>query len=208
MFKFLAPDGCTYFRDKPFAYNLPGPDQKWARTDHPEPCEPDGALCGYGRLHLMNKLSAVHAPIGSWWPWWARGVGEPIGGDTKKTAYAAVELRRITRHTFWRMLRLGWGAGANLDYASLRNADLRGANLRSASLYHADLRGADLFNANLRYALLRGANLHGAYLRGADLRAVSLRDASLLMTDLSQVKHDILTLWPDRFDMSRLESDS
>ena len=141
MFKFLAPDGCTYYGGKPFAYNLPRRGEKWALTEHPNPAEPDGEQCGAGRLHLMNGLDAQYAPV-NWWVWWARGVGEQIGGDEEKTAFAAVELRRITRDVFWRALRLGWGRRADL-----RGADLRGADLRGADLSNATLRGADLSRA-------------------------------------------------------------
>ena len=143
MFKFLDGSGCTYYEGKPFAYNLPGHDEKWSKpTMHPEPAEPDGAACGRGRLHLMNRLDARYAPA-NWWPWWARGI-DHIGGDEEKTAFAGVELRRIDRRVFWRCLRppFNWGSGA----------DLSGANLNWANLYRANL---------------RGANLSGAYLRGA-----------------------------------------
>ena len=178
MFKLLDPSGCTYHDDKTFAYNLPERGRKWSKpTAHPEPAEPDGKACGSGRLHLMNHLDAQYAPT-NWWPWWARGIGE-IGGDEEKTAYAAVELRRIDRHVFWRCLRLGWGKGRNLSGADLYGADLRGANLSEAYLSVANLRWANLSEANLRVANLSEANLSGADLRRANLSGANLYGAIL-----------------------------
>ncbi len=74
--------------------------------------------------------------------------------------------------------------GADLRFASLRNADLRDANLIGADLSDADLRsanlsGAKLSGADLRDGDLRGADLSGANLSGADLRGANLRDADL-----------------------------
>jgi len=129
MWKFLAPDGCTYYGGEPFVYNLPATGEKWARTEHPAPAEPDGRACGAGRLHLMKNFDACHAPS-NWWPWWARGEGL-VGEDNQKAAYQAVELRRVPRHVFWRCLRppFDWGCGANMRWANLNGANLRGANL-------------------------------------------------------------------------------
>jgi len=163
MFKFLDPSGCTYYKNRPFAYNLPERGQKWSKpTMHPSPAEPDGQACGPGRLHLMNRLDARYAPA-SWWPWWARGI-DKIGGDEEKTAFAGVQLRRMDRRVFWRCLRppFNWGKGANL-----REANLEGANLYGAYLYGANLEGANLEGANLEGADLRRANLRGANLEGA-----------------------------------------
>jgi len=214
--KFLSPDGSTYWQGKPFTYNLPRANEKWAITIHPEPAEPDGEACGPGRIHLMRHLDASYAPV-PWWPWWAEPAGDTvsvpvydedgnnagireqsnlIGGDSEKSTYVAVRLRRINRNVFWRALRspFNWGAGANLRGANLRGADLRRANLRGADLTWANLgeaylrgadlgeaylRGADLRRANLRGADLRGADLTGAYLTGAYLRGANLRGANL-----------------------------
>ena len=191
MFKFLDPSGCTYYDGIPFAYNLPARGQKWSEwTVHPEPADPDGAACGPGRLHLMNRLDARYAPA-NWWPWWARGV-HAVGGDGEKTAFGAVQLRRIDRRVFWRCLRppFNWGKGADLRRADLRRADLRSANLWGADLRRADLRGsnlrkADLYGADLRGADLYGANLYGANLTRADLSGANLYGANLSGADLS-----------------------
>ena len=191
MFKFLTPDGCTYYDNQPFVYNLPGQGEKWGRpTVHPNPAEPDGRPCGPGRLHLMIQLSAAYAPT-NWWPWWARGIGPIIGADDEKAAYAAVQLRRIRPRVLWRCLRppFNWGYGADLRWADLSGADLRGADLRGADLSGADLsgadlRGADLSGANLRWADLSRADLSGADLRWADLRWANLGGADLRWANL------------------------
>ena len=74
--------------------------------------------------------------------------------------------------------------GANLRGANLQDADLRGADLQDAYLRGADLQDADLQDANLRGANLRGADLQDAYLRGADLQDADLRGADLRGADL------------------------
>jgi hypothetical protein len=136
MFKFLHPDGCTYHDGKQFIYDLPGPGQKWARTDHPTPGKPDGMACGPGGLHAMKGLDASYAPPLGWWPWWCREVGVRLGADETKIRNTALELRRISPRTLARCLRppFNWGRRANLDGADLRGADLRGADLRWANL--------------------------------------------------------------------------
>ena len=181
MFKFLDPAGCTYYDGQPFAYNLPGRDEKWSEpTMHPDPAEPDGEACGPGRLHLMNDLGAQYAPA-NWWPWWARGVGEEIGGDKEKTAFAGVELRRIERRVLWRALRppFNWGKRANLSRANLSWANLSWANLSWANLSRANLSRANLSRANLYGADLSRADLYGA--------------------DLHEADHDEYTIWPEGF---------
>ena len=62
-------------------------------------------------------------------------------------------------------------AGANLNYA----------NLRDANLNYANLTGAGLRGANLNYAYLTGANLTDANLTGADLTDAYLRDGEKLI---------------------------
>ena len=93
--------------------------------------------------------------------------------------------------------------GADLSNASVR-ADLTGANLRSAklvgtSLAPANLERADLRGADFEFADLRGANLSGAKLRGTP--GTGVRDAKNLdvAKDLSLVKYDHSTEWPDSF---------
>ena len=137
--KFLDPSGCTYFNGKPFVYNLPGRNEKWALTEHPEPAvESDGEACGPGGLHLKKSLDSGSAPV-NWWPWYARPAGVLLGQDNEKMRLTAVELRRVDRRVFHRCLRppFNWGMNANLT-----NADLRDADLRDADLTDANLRGA------------------------------------------------------------------
>ena len=167
MWKFLTPDGATYYKGRPFYYNLPQVGEKWSTpTFAPNMAsEPDGKDCGEGGLHLMKDFSAAYAP-NSWWPWYAEPVGKILGESDEKVRCQGVKLRRVGRFEFWRMIRLGW---------------VRDANLPSADLRYADLRGADLWCADLRYADLRDANLRYADLRGADLRDADLRDA--IITD-------------------------
>ena len=108
--------------------------------------------------------------------------------------------------------------GAKLGAASLVDANLSGADLSDAlvqaDLRRADLRGAKLVGtqfarANLEKADLRGADLDFADLRGANLKGAKLRrtesggtdDAKLdSARDLSFVRYDGGTTWPDEFD--------
>jgi uncharacterized protein YjbI with pentapeptide repeats len=86
-------------------------------------------------------------------------------------------------------------AGAHLEGADLRRADLagqslrearlRGAALARARLQGADLRGADLTQANLADADLAGANLTGARLVEANLAGADLSRAVLWSADLT-----------------------
>jgi len=88
--------------------------------------------------------------------------------------------------------------GADLEAADLQDAYLRGAYLRGANLQDADLRGADLQDAYLRGADLQDADLQDADLQDADLRDANLRDANLrrARTDL----FDILLRVPNEID--------
>ena len=154
----------------------------------------------------MKRLDARYAPAG-WWPWYARGVGDEIGSDDEKVAFAGVELRRINRRVFWRCLRppFNWGAGANLYRANLSGADLSRANLSGADLSRANLYGAYLSGANLSGADLSGANLSRAYLYGANLYGANLSGADLSRANLSRaylsgVRWNAYTVWPTGFE--------
>ena len=178
MFKFLRPDGTTVADGKAFVYNLPGRNEKWARTDHPDPLlEPDGYDCGPGGLHLMKHLDAKYAPS-TWWVWWARPCGTVLGESDEKIRSTGVELRRITPEVFAKCLRFGWGKKADLHGADLRWADLHRANLRWANLHKANLNCADLRWADLRWADLRRANLRSAALNGAYLKGALMPDGT------------------------------
>jgi len=69
--------------------------------------------------------------------------------------------------------------GAHLNGANLQGAHLTLANLTGANLTGADLTGAHLEEAHLTSANLQGANLTGAYLEGADLQKANLEGANL-----------------------------
>jgi len=87
---------------------------------------------------------------------------------------------------------------ANLSRSNLSNADLSGANL-----YNADLSMANLSNANLSNSSLSGAILYLADLSNADLSRANLSRADLREADLTTVRHDQHTIWPDGFDFVR-----
>lgn len=216
MFIFLDPTGAIYYDDKPFYYNLPLHGERIsARTEHPNPCEPDGLSFGAGRICIMKHLDAFFAPP-NWWPWWVAEYGPVIGESEEQVGVNWVQLCRISPKTFWRMLRppFNWGRkanlrGANLQGAKLWKADLQETNLWGANLWEVDLWGAHLRRANLRGANLRGANLWGADLReadlwganlwGADLRAANLERADLQGADLRGITYSTITVWPIGF---------
>ncbi|MFL2835267.1 MAG: pentapeptide repeat-containing protein [Coraliomargaritaceae bacterium] len=75
--------------------------------------------------------------------------------------------------------------GVNLEYASLKNADLSNANLSGAKLRYAELNGANLSGADLSYADLTGADLSYADLTGADLTIADLTGVNLNGADLT-----------------------
>jgi len=178
-FKFLDPTGCTHYDGKPFVYNLPRQNEKWAETWHDNPAlEPDGKDCGPGGLHLMRRLDVEFAPP-NWWVWWARPLGDILGQSSDKTRSQGVALRRISPAVWHKCLRLGWGKRANLRGANLRHAYLKGADLQCANLAGANLERAALAGANLKYATLAGANLYGANLKRANLEGANLVGATL-----------------------------
>jgi uncharacterized protein YjbI with pentapeptide repeats len=94
-----------------------------------------------------------------------------------------------------------WLFGADLSWAYLRGANLASANLGSANLLGTSLNGANLSKANLMGACLNGADLRGADLRGASLHWVLLEKANL-----SGVRYDEKTRWPDGFNPKAAEA--
>lgn len=111
---------------------------------------------------------------------------------------------------------------AFLHRANLQGANLQGANLHSAFLNRADLRDADfryaylgkaaLSDTDLRGAIFQGADLVEAFLNRADLRGADFRGAmignailylirgvDLPAADLTGIKWDSTTLWPEGF---------
>lgn len=77
------------------------------------------------------------------------------------------------------------GESANLESASLEEANLSGARLVLAKLKGVNLRRAHLIGADLTGADLRDAHLEGAVLTGAKLDGAKLDNAVLIETDLS-----------------------
>jgi hypothetical protein len=80
-------------------------------------------------------------------------------------------------------------SNANLQWASLAEADLSGANFCNANLHGATLAGtrlcrAHLRNADISFAYLQRADLCSANLQGANLRGADLQGTNLYCTDL------------------------
>lgn len=93
--------------------------------------------------------------------------------------------------------------GATLERANLPNADLTGARLDFAQV-GAELEDATLVEAEMPAADLRGADLRDATLTRADmdlarLQGVDMRGASLDGAKLKWAVYDAETVWPDGF---------
>jgi hypothetical protein len=97
-----------------------------------------------------------------------------------------------------RMGNRDW-SGLICQYSNLARAWMPGARLDNAYLDGTDLRQAHLVGARLTDARLTGAHLAGADLRDADLRGADLTGACLDHADLSGVRHDQRTKWPQGF---------
>ena len=83
--------------------------------------------------------------------------------------------------------------GANLSHAGLQGADLSYAGLQGAVLYeaqltHANLNAASLSNADLRGAQLQGVDLSYAQLQRANLASAVLRGAKLIGAQLTRAR--------------------
>lgn len=87
-----------------------------------------------------------------------------------------------------------------LNFAILRNRDLRGVDFFNASLAHAKFEGA-----NLSGATLYQAELYYADLRGSDLRNADLSGAKLHLADLSNAKLQGANLYRTDFISTKLE---
>jgi len=197
--KALDPLGCTYYNGDEYQYILPRPGEKWGAVNvHPDPAQPDGRDCGAGRFHVHNKPTYQYGPS-SCWLWYVRYPKSAIVGSSgEKTGVIALQLRRVSRNSFIRMIRLGWLTGANLYGAYLRAANLDRANLTDAHLYGAHLYGADLRDANLTRA-----NLTRAYLTDANLYGADLRDANLDRANLHGAFLPDGTRWTPETDMQK-----
>jgi len=97
-------------------------------------------------------------------------------------------------------------AKLDLSGADLSGADLSGAILVRAILSGADLSGAILSGAILIQANLSRANLSEAILSGANLIDADLRGADLFMANLSDIKWDDNTQWPDAAKVAEAEN--
>ena len=139
--KTLGPLGETYYTASNASaetityYTLPV-DGGWGdwtiAPDQPE--GPDGEACGAGRLHLHKTFRGEYRQAGQYW-WLARYLpSDVLGEDASKVRVRRLQLRRIDRAWFYRLIRWGF----------FQQADLRGAYLRGANLEGAYLRGADL----------------------------------------------------------------
>ena len=74
--------------------------------------------------------------------------------------------------------------GAKLLYAHLNGAKLESVNLQGAILGSAQLQGAELYDPQLQGASLDSAQLQGAFISGANLQGASLDSAQLQGADL------------------------
>jgi uncharacterized protein YjbI with pentapeptide repeats/WD40 repeat protein len=77
----------------------------------------------------------------------------------------------------------------SFQQTSLNNTKLQGASLQGAELYRTDLRGATLREAKLNKAQFFGVDLRGADLSGANLEGAELTD----------IRYDAQTRWPQGF---------
>jgi uncharacterized protein YjbI with pentapeptide repeats len=107
--------------------------------------------------------------------------------------------------------------GVDLIYKLFDGANLTGANLRNANLTDAYISGVNLTRANLQGAILKDAlgsdmDFRGADLRGADLRisisydlkVADPKDAAEIYKLFTGVIVDSETIWPERFEPSRI----
>lgn len=88
-------------------------------------------------------------------------------------------------------------AGADLAGANLTLTRLPGADLSSADLTEAHLSGADLTRANLKRTRLTRARLGSADLTDADLTGADLSGACIVGADITTVRCDDTTVWPN-----------
>ena len=204
-FKFLSPSLATEYKGAETVYPVPGPGEKWGPTfQHPSPAQPDGKDCGPGGWHVLNTFDAQYASH-PWYPWFVRYEASMILGTSKeKTRVSALQLRRIAPQVLWRWLQMGLGSLANLSHADLSHANLTRADLGWANLSDADLGWAKLSHAKLSDAKLNNANLSNAdlshaNLTRADLRWAKLDGADLTGADLTGIRGDTTTRWPEGF---------
>ncbi|MEO0768123.1 MAG: pentapeptide repeat-containing protein [Cyanobacteria bacterium J06649_4] len=107
---------------------------------------------------------------------------------------------------------------ADLAEVEMRHAHCHRINFRDASLYRADLSNSDMTDAcfsgaklhnvklvgvKLHNADLCDAQLYWADLSNADLTGANLRDAILDHADLSNIKFDLHTQWPQRETLAK-----
>jgi len=78
--------------------------------------------------------------------------------------------------------------GADLRFASLRDADLRGANLQGANLSYSDFTDTKFNGANMQ-----GAQLHHGSYTDTDFRNTNLQGADLSMSDFTDASFKDVT---------------
>jgi len=97
--------------------------------------------------------------------------------------------------------------GANLNYASIKDAALRSSDLSTANLSYSNLEGADL-----RYSNLSDTTLTGSTLRGSDLTNALLHGANLDDADLTGAKFTTKQLlsanWINAYGVDLMQIDS
>lgn len=190
-FKFLSPLGGTNEGDKSreFYYRLPYQGQKWSDwTMHPTPAKPDGADCGYGRLHVMLKPSSMYAPpYGQiWFARWRPDM--ELGRSQEKAGVTGLQLRRIKTATLARLIRYGfflkaYGLNAELNNLRLNDIDLRKSNMRFLISWYSNfsssrLTGAILMSADMRYCIFNSANMQGVVGFRANFTRASMREVN------------------------------
>ncbi len=141
-------------------------------------------MCVIGAL-LLVSLGAINGAPGK------RGGGWPerIVPDLLHVLgfHAVADFRDAdvsTRPLGWSGHDIAQIAGAALQEANLRYADMRKAFLVGANLRSADLQGADIRKSNLEGADMDEANLRGADIAKANLANVNLEEADLENADL------------------------
>ena len=179
--KVVRPDGRTY---NDFQWPFKGLvkcDSAKVALDSKDPCP---SVPGDGLCLAKSWVGAASGGI-------AAITGLAVAYRRKDVLGESSEKMRVSRCRvlavldLHRLLREGYGSGANLSGADLSRAYLSGANLSGANLSGAYLSGAYLSGADLSGANLSGANLSGANLSGANLSGANLSGAYLSGADLS-----------------------
>ena len=133
-----------------------------------------------------------------------------LAGATLTNRWRNVVMRQLTTHLQAANLEEASLINAELGFANLKHANLRGAILYGANLDHAILSDASLIHADLTRAvltnaLLVNADFSNARLAEANLDHAILSDASLILADLSRAVLTNACLTGADFSNARLE---